>query len=75
MSKRIVLVDPWGDVLFSGLSVAAPHEEAPPPGQGHDEGFEELEEEEEACPETLRSAVFDSGFFPTIKSARDGRAA
>lgn len=89
MSKRIVLVDFGGEVLFSGFSVADRHEEAAPPPtedaldtldalDAKREGGGEGAETEEPCPETLRSPVFESGFYPAVrgaKSARDGRAA
>ncbi|MBX3187141.1 MAG: hypothetical protein KF819_09005 [Labilithrix sp.] len=56
MSKRIVLVDPSGDVLFSGVSVA--RDESPDV-----DGEEDLE----PCPETMRSAKLESGLFPAVK--------
>ncbi|MBS2019808.1 MAG: hypothetical protein JST00_43495 [Deltaproteobacteria bacterium] len=61
MSKRIVLVDPAGDVLFSGASLAAEEPRAATPS---DDAFME------ACPETLRSPTNESGVFPFVKAAR-----
>lgn len=63
MSKRIVLVDPSGDILFSGESVATQ-----PPPAAFDDVRDELDDE--PCPETLRSPIDDSGVFPAVKSIR-----
>ena len=55
---RIVLVDPLGDVLFSGESmVAATAQPFPAPAMNDDE--------EEPCPQTRRSA--ESGVFPALR--------
>ena len=55
VSMRIVLVDPRGDIMFSGESVIAKDPET-----------------DERCPETLRSATSESGFFTA--AARDDDA-
>lgn len=58
-SKRIVLVDPLGEVLFSGESLI---------GTAHVATRER--EAREACPETQRSAADDgagSGIYRTVK--------
>lgn len=65
MSKRIVLVDPSGDILFSGESVAA---QPPSPPAAFDDVIDALDDE--PCPETLRSPIDDSGVFPAVKSIR-----
>lgn len=65
MSKRIVLVDPLGDVLFSGVSVA--QSTAPPPETAP---AAVVEDEIEECPATLRSPTHDSGVFPIVKAIR-----
>ena len=51
-SVRIVLVDPLGDILFSGESIA--------------QGFPAADEDSERCPETKRSATSDSGIYPAV---------
>jgi hypothetical protein len=56
--NRIVLLDTTGDELFSGSSVLAactPRDVAP---QAADPVREEGDDDEESCPETLRSSVF-----------------
>lgn len=58
VSMRIVLVDPRGDIMFSGESVI--------------DKDPETDEPCERCPETLRSATSESGFFTA--AARDGDA-
>lgn len=71
MSKRIVLVDPSGDILFSGESVAT---QPPPPSPAFDDVLDALDAldalDDEPCPETLRSPIDDSGVFPAVKSIR-----
>lgn len=63
-SLRIVLVDPVGDVLFSGESLRA--------REGWSGSSPEVAATEavasEPCPETLRSpAVSKSGVYPSVK--------
>lgn len=65
MSKsfRIVLVDPLGDVLFSGESLSMISQAAAP-----------TVESEERCPETLRSAMtttHGSGVYPSMAYVDD----
>lgn len=67
MSKRIVLVDPLGDVLFSGVSLAA---QPTPPKEPPVAEIAQREEEIEPCPDTLRSPTHDSGVFPILKQIR-----
>jgi len=52
-SLRIVLVDPRGDVLFSGESMTAKETLVPSP----------IVELEDACPPTMRSPTSESGMF------------
>ena len=56
-SMRIVLVDPLGDVLFSGESMIAMERPS--------------DEVEEVCPATKRSATSESGVFPIAAPGRD----
>lgn len=58
-SMRIVLVDPLGDILFSGESMVAQMASAPRPEP------EPVPVEEEPCPQTKRSA--ESGVFPALR--------
>ncbi|HSO40023.1 MAG TPA: hypothetical protein VLT33_46165 [Labilithrix sp.] len=58
----IVLVDPLGDVLFSGESVMAT---APPPPVAVELDLDE------ACPETKRSATSESGIFASVRTDQD----
>lgn len=53
-SMRIVLVDPLGDILFSGESMIA--KELP--------AREPVDLVDTSCPETQRSATSESGIFP-----------
>ena len=62
MSKHIVLVDPAGDVLFSGVSLAAEEQGDGAATADH--------VDDEPCPETLRSSTDESGVFPFVKVAR-----
>ena len=66
MSKSlcIVLVDPLGDVLFSGESVIAQQTIVPPPLDAHDEI-------EDACPPTMRSPTSESGMFVASRYAQN----
>ena len=65
-SSRIVLVDPLGDVLFSGESWAVAHDDA--------SRVEPERDVDDECPETLRSG--ESGIFPVARAKpRDERAA
>jgi hypothetical protein len=68
-SLRIVLVDPLGDVLFSGESmVARAALDAEPLTSTHDAGPaapQPSEEEDEPCPQTKRSN--ESGVFPALR--------
>jgi len=52
-SLRIVLVDPLGDVMFSGESMMASFAN---------------DEEEEPLPATRRSATSESGIFASVRS-------
>ncbi len=52
-SLRIVLVDPRGDVLFSGESMTAKETLVPWP----------INEVDDACPPTMRSPTSESGIF------------
>lgn len=63
-SLRIVLVDPLGDVLFSGESMNAQQTLVPPPLDDHDEI-------EDACPPTMRSPTSESGMFVASRYAQD----
>ncbi len=64
-SLNIVLVDPLGDVLFSGESLSMLPAEPPPPAP----------EVHEPCPETLRSVTtFESGLFPSVAFTNDDGA-
>jgi hypothetical protein len=56
-SMRIVLVDPLGDIMFSGESVIA--QELP------------TDDAEEGCPETKRSATSESGIFAAAAYDQD----
>jgi hypothetical protein len=73
-SNRIVLVDPLGEILFSGESMSA--REAAPPARAIADGDADM------CPETMRSAgsgvyraaverrsVYDEKDVPTQKRA------
>jgi hypothetical protein len=60
MSKRIILVDSSGDVLFSGVSIAQIAEAARAP--------------EDRCPETKRSANSESGLFPAAPRVKRSSA-
>jgi hypothetical protein len=61
-SKRIVLVESSGEIMFEGVSVLArPHEEE----EGRDD---------DACPPTQRSPQ-DSGFFAAVPRSKGQRAA
>ena len=67
-SMRIVLMDPLGDVLFSGESWLASGSESPPAAK-HDKRAAEPEpddEDEDDCPRTLRSG--ESGIFPVERA-------
>lgn len=57
-SMRIVLVDPLGDLLFSGESMMA--------------SVFANDEAEEAIPQTRRSATSESGIFTTVPRDEDG---
>jgi hypothetical protein len=79
-SMRIVLVDPLGDVLFSGESWLASGSEGPAANHDGDEieaAFETAppahEDDLSECPRTLRSG--GSGIFPVGHGKRDERAA
>ncbi len=63
-SLRIVLVDPLGDILFSGESMIAKQTIAPPPLDEHGE----IEDE---CPPTMRSPTSESGFFAAYRRDQD----
>jgi len=58
--KRIVLVDPRGDVLFSGVSLAET--------EAAGDAARSVVANEEPCPATQRSAVFESGVYPATKA-------
>jgi hypothetical protein len=60
-SMRIVLVDPLGDVLFSGESWLTAGYSAAANHDGTESEAETETETESECPETLRSG---SGIFP-----------
>ena len=64
-SMRIVLMDPLGDVLFSGESwlTSGPESAA---AKGHEIAAEPDEENEDDCPRTLRSG--ESGIFPVERA-------
>ena len=62
-SMRIVLVDPLGDVLFTGESWLATGPASP---AANHEGNAVEEDTEEDCPQTLRSG--DSGIFPVERA-------
>jgi hypothetical protein len=77
-SMRIVLVDPLGDVLFSGASsIARARGDEPAPAkaapanessiESRDETEIEVEIEIEPCPETMRSA--GSGVYRSVDPA------
>ena len=62
-SRRIVLFEESGEIVFEGVSVL-------------DEKAEEHEHENaDSCPPTQRSPQSDSGFFPVIPRAKGERAA
>lgn len=61
---RIILVDPRGDVLFSGESMMAKQTLAPPPHA--------VARIEDACPPTMRSPTSESGMFAAFHVAQDG---
>ena len=61
-SMRIVLVDPLGDVLFSGESWLTSGPASPVANGDGDEA----EADDDDCPETLRSR--ESGFFPVERA-------
>ncbi len=63
-SLRIVLVDPLGDVLFSGESMSAKQTIAPP-------ALDEHGEIEDGCPPTMRSPTSESGFFASYRRDQD----
>jgi hypothetical protein len=66
-SMRIVLVDPLGDILFSGESLSV--REGEPPGRNAAPRAAEVTTER--CPETLRSAVSsESGVYRTLDRSR-----
>lgn len=70
-SMRIVLVDPLGDVLFSGESWLAGGAAAAANYDGADSADTETESEPESdCPKTLRSG---SGIFP-VERPKPGSA-
>jgi hypothetical protein len=56
-SMRIVLVDPLGDILFSGDSIA--------------QGLPTTDDAEDRCPETKRSATSESGMYAAVAYAED----
>jgi hypothetical protein len=60
----IVLVDPLGDVLFSGESVMAT---PPPPPAAVDVDLDL----DQVCPETKRSATSESGIFASVRTDQD----
>jgi hypothetical protein len=65
-SMRIVLVDPLGDVLFSGESwLASGPAEAPATPQANAAPPDE-DDEDDDCPQTLRSG--ESGIFPVERA-------
>jgi hypothetical protein len=64
MAQLIVLVDPSGDVLFSGESVIAMNSTLPPPPAV-------VDLDDETCPETMRSATSESGVFASFRIAED----
>ena len=64
-STRIVLVDPLGDVLFSGESWLASGP-ASPPANHEANAAEPEDDEEDDCPQTLRSG--ESGIFPVERA-------
>ena len=63
-SLRIVLVDPRGDVLFSGESMIAKETLLPPP----------VDSLEDVCPPTMRSPTSESGMFvaAAYRAEQDG---
>jgi len=64
---RIILVDPRGEVLFSGESMTAKETVAPPePLQPQPVGGID-----DACPPTMRSPTSESGMFATFRIAQD----
>ena len=66
-SMRIVLVDPLGDVLFSGESWLASGPASPAANRdGDGPGAEQEEDDEVDCPRTLRSG--ESGIFPVERA-------
>lgn len=64
-STRIVLVDPLGDVLFSGESWLASGP-ASPVADHVANASEPEDDEEDDCPRTLRSG--ESGIFPVERA-------
>ena len=67
MSKsalRIVLVDPLGDVLFSGESMSVKQTIAP-------RALDEHGEIEDECPPTMRSPTSESGIFAAYGRDQD----
>jgi hypothetical protein len=79
MAVRIVLVDPFGDVLFSGESILAGEiaskGESASPRHTHRPGDPREAEEEEEGPETLRSATSESGIYPSVDRTAEDAAA
>jgi hypothetical protein len=69
-SMRIVLVDPLGDVLFSGESWLASGPSSPTASYGDNETEAEPDQDSES-PETLRSG--ESGIFP-VEHAKPSNA-
>ena len=67
-SMRIVLVDPLGDVLFSGESWVA---NGPERARNDAQEAEPEPDEDDDCPETMRSG--ESGIFP-VERARPANA-
>ena len=65
-SMRIVLVDPLGDVLFSGESWLATGPESPAAKHEGRTAEPDEEDHEDDCPQTLRSG--ESGIFPVERA-------
>lgn len=65
-SMRIVLMDPLGDVLFSGESWLASGSESPPAATHDESAAEPDQDDEDDCPRTLRSG--ESGIFPVERA-------
>ena len=65
-SMRIVLMDPLGDVLFSGESWLASGPASTAAAKHHDSATDPDEEDEDDCPRTLRSG--ESGIFPVERA-------